>query len=45
VGFEALLIARDVRGLDPAAAEEVSVWAARSLLRSALAEAAEPRSR
>ena len=38
IGIEALLVLRDVRGLDLAAAEEVSRWVARSLLRASLAE-------
>lgn len=38
VGIEALLVLRDIRGLDLAAAEEVSSWTARSLLHASLAE-------
>jgi AcrR family transcriptional regulator len=38
VGIEALLVLRDIRGLDLAAAEEVSRWTARSLLYASLAE-------
>jgi len=38
IGIEALLVLRDVRGLDLAAAEEVSRWVARSLLHASLAE-------
>ena len=38
VGIEALLVLRDIRGLDPATAEEVSRWVARSLLHASLAE-------
>jgi AcrR family transcriptional regulator len=38
VGIEALLVLRDIRGLDLAAAEEVSRWVARSLLHASLAE-------
>ena len=38
IGIEALLVLRDIRGLDPAAAEEVSRWVARSLLHASLAE-------
>jgi AcrR family transcriptional regulator len=50
IGIEALLVLRDLRGLDHAAAEEVSRWAARALLQASLAErnalgtAAPPRS-
>jgi AcrR family transcriptional regulator len=35
IGWEALLVLRDVRGLDPGEAEDVSAWAARALLRAA----------
>ena len=38
VGIEALLVLRDICGLDLAAAEEVSRWVARSLLHASLAE-------
>lgn len=38
IGFEALLVLRDIRGLDPAEAEQVSSWAARVLLRASLDE-------
>jgi AcrR family transcriptional regulator len=38
IGWEALLVQRDVRGHDAGAAEEVSAWAARALVRTALAE-------
>ncbi len=38
IGIEALLVLRDIRGLDQAAAEEVSLWVARALLRASLAE-------
>jgi AcrR family transcriptional regulator len=38
IGIEALLVLCDIRGLDLAAAEEVSRWVARSLLRVSLAE-------
>ncbi len=41
IGIEALLVLRDVRGLDLAAAEEVSRWVARSLLHASLAESNE----
>ncbi len=40
VGIEALLVLRDIRGLDHAAMEEVSRWAARALLRASLEELA-----
>jgi hypothetical protein len=36
---------RDVCGLKPAEGEEVSVWAARALVRAALRDSAEPRAR
>jgi AcrR family transcriptional regulator len=39
IGIEALLVLRDIRGLDQAAAEEVSRWVARSLLHASLAQA------
>jgi AcrR family transcriptional regulator len=39
IGFEPLLVARDTRGLSADEAAEVSAWAARALLRTALAEA------
>jgi hypothetical protein len=42
VGIEALIVLRDLRGLGESEAEEVSRWAARTLLRESLAEA-EPR--
>jgi AcrR family transcriptional regulator len=38
IGIEALLVLRDIRGLDHVAAEEVSRWAIRSLLHATLAE-------
>ena len=38
VGIEALLVLRDIRGLDPAEMEAVSRWAARALLRASLEE-------
>jgi AcrR family transcriptional regulator len=37
-GWEAFIVLKDVRGLDHAEAERVSVWAARVLLRAALEE-------
>lgn len=39
VGIEALIVLRDLRGLSESEAEEVSRWAARTLLREALDEA------
>lgn len=39
VGWEALIAQRDVCGLNAAEGEELSVWAARALLRTALADA------
>jgi AcrR family transcriptional regulator len=36
VGWEAMLVLRDLRGLDPAAEIDVSTWAARALLTAAL---------
>lgn len=39
IGFEPLLVQRDVRGLSPEQGAELSAWAARALLRAALAEA------
>jgi AcrR family transcriptional regulator len=41
IGWEALIVQRDVRGLSAAAGEELSVWAARTLLRATLEEARE----
>ncbi|MDP9024401.1 MAG: TetR family transcriptional regulator [Candidatus Eremiobacteraeota bacterium] len=41
VGAEALIVLRDVRGLDPKAVSDVSRWAARALVRAALADAAQ----
>jgi hypothetical protein len=38
IGIEALVVLRDVCALEPEEAEEVSRWAARTLLRSSLAE-------
>jgi AcrR family transcriptional regulator len=38
VGWEALIAQRDVCGLDAAQGEELSVWAARALVRAALTE-------
>lgn len=41
-GWEALLVLRDVRGLDHEQAQEVSLWAARSLIKAALENAGRP---
>lgn len=38
IGWEAMLVQRDVRRLNPADAEEVSAWAARALVKAALEE-------
>lgn len=38
IGIEALLVLRDIRGLDEAEMKEVSRWAARALLRASLEE-------
>jgi AcrR family transcriptional regulator len=43
IGWEALIVQRDIRGLSPAACEELSAWAARALLRATLEEAHESR--
>lgn len=45
VGAEALIVLRDVRGLDHAAAADVSAWSAKALLRAALAENSTPTTR
>jgi hypothetical protein len=47
VGIEALIVLRDLRALPQSEAEEVSRWAARTLLRESLAEtgASRPRSK
>jgi len=39
IGWEALIVQRDVCGLGAAEGEELSVWAARALVRAAFAEA------
>ena len=39
IGWEAMVVQRDIRGLNAAAGEELSVWAARALLRATLEEA------
>jgi len=38
VGWEAMVVLRDIRGLDRAAEEDVARWVARSLVRATLAE-------
>jgi len=38
IGIEALLVLRDIRGLEPAAMKDVSRWAARALLHASLEE-------
>jgi AcrR family transcriptional regulator len=43
IGWEALIVQRDVCGLDVAEGEELSVWAARALLEAALREEARRR--
>jgi AcrR family transcriptional regulator len=47
LGWEALIIQRDMRGLDPREGEALSAWAARALVKATLAEAEgdAPRSR
>ncbi len=47
IGWEALIVARDVRGLGQKEAEDVSAWAARALVRAALedVEPSAPRKR
>ncbi len=40
-GIEAIIILKDIWGLDAAAAENVASWAAHALIRAAMAEAAE----
>lgn len=42
IGWEALIVARDIRGLSQEEAENVSAWAARSLVRAALDEVEHP---
>ena len=39
LGWEALIIQRDMRGLDPREGEELSAWAARALVKATLDEA------
>jgi AcrR family transcriptional regulator len=43
VGWEALIVQRDVCGLNAAEGEELSVWAARALVQATLAETRGPR--
>ena len=45
VGIEALIVLRDLRGLRASEAEEVSRWAARTLLRESLEETPPSRKR
>lgn len=45
VGSEALIVLRDVRGLDEKRAADVSTWAAITLLRASLAEAGDKRTK
>jgi len=40
IGWEALIVLQDLRGLDPEEQQDVSLWAARTLIRAALADAA-----
>ena len=42
IGWEALIVARDVRGLSQKEAEDVSAWAARALVRAALDDVDHP---
>jgi AcrR family transcriptional regulator len=39
IGWEALIVARDIRGLSQKEAEDISAWAARALVRAALEDA------
>jgi AcrR family transcriptional regulator len=45
IGWEALIVARDVRGLSQKEAEDVSAWAARALVRAALEDVERPAQR
>jgi AcrR family transcriptional regulator len=45
LGWEALIVERDVRGLDAAESETLSAWAARALVRAALEEQDEAKRR
>jgi hypothetical protein len=40
IGWEALIVLQDLRGLDTEEQQDVSLWAARTLIRAALADAA-----
>ena len=40
IGWEALIVLQDLRGLDAEEQQDVSLWAARTLIRAALADAA-----
>jgi hypothetical protein len=42
IGWEALIVARDVRGSSQKDAEDVSAWAARALVRAAIDDAERP---
>jgi AcrR family transcriptional regulator len=42
IGWEALIVARDVRGLSQKGAEDISAWAARALVRAALEDVEHP---
>ncbi len=42
IGWEALIVARDVRGLSQKEAEDISAWSARALVREALADIEHP---
>ena len=42
IGWEALIVARDVRGLSQKEAEDISAWAARALVRAALEDVEHP---
>lgn len=44
VGWEALLVQRDIRALNATEAEELSAWTARALVRATLADLSRPRS-
>jgi hypothetical protein len=45
IGWEALIVARDVRGLSQKEAEDISAWAARALVRAALEDVVHSTSR
>jgi hypothetical protein len=42
IGWESLIVARDIRGLSVREAEEVSAWAARALVAASVAGARKP---